>query len=557
MKRFAPHPLRVRAAVMAAALLAALAALSVPPAGPARAAAPDAGAAAVGYTLVGNQYREEASLGDCLRTFSGSTAVQVGACTAQGGATDYTSMRLWQAVDQGNGYVLLQNKYRADAGLGTCLRTLSGSDTVQVGDCAGQGGASDYTSMRLWRVVDQGAGRVQLQNKYRADAGLGTCLRTVSGADTVQVGACAAQGGTGDLASMRLWDDDAFAAAWPVRSVTGQKRALVMATHWNDAAPADPAAVEQAVLGSGYPSLRSYLQEVSGGQLDLTGDMLTGVDLGARPTGCDSTAIRAAATAAAQARGVDPASYDYLLVDISRTSACAWEGLASMPGNWILSNGVGYKTWMWTHEFGHNLGFTHSDTLKSCPVSGSTVLVGASCTVAGGDDPTDTMGGGGMHLYPVDYRQFAGWIPDAQVPKLSASGAYQLGVLGESGVQEYRIPRGDGSYLSLEYRRATPPYDDYAAGDPLVNGVIVRIVSSGSTVHNRLVDATPATATTDDAPLPVGGVLADEVASAGVRVCSVGTSGADLRVSVAGTTPPAATSCPRISSRGRNGGSGA
>ncbi|MFC5805795.1 hypothetical protein [Streptomyces formicae] len=155
-----------------------------------------------------------------------------------------------------------------------------------------------------------------------------------------------------------------------------------------------------------------------------------------------------------------------------------------------------------------------------------------------GDDPTDTMGGG-MHLYPVDYRQFAGWIPDSQVVRVAAGGSYRLGPLGVSGTQEYRIPRGDGSHLSLEFRPATPPYDDYTSTDPLVNGVIVRIVTSGATVHNRLVDTTPATATTADAPLAAGKTLADETANAAVTVCSVGAQGADLRVAVGGTTPPA------------------
>jgi hypothetical protein len=437
------------------------------------------------------------------------------------------------------GYSLMENKYRADAGLGTCLRTFNGNDTVQVGDCTAQGGASDYTSMRLWKAVDQGNGYVLLQNKYRADAGLGTCLRTFNGNDTVQLGDCTAQGGASDYTSMRLWKSAAFAGGWPTRPVTGPKRALVMATHWNDAAPADPAPIRQATLGDGSPSLRSYLQEVSGGLLDLTGDFLEDVGLGARPAGCDSTSILSSARAAAQARGVNPDAYDYLFVDISRHSACSFEGLAAQPGNWIISNGVGHKTWMWTHEFGHNLGFRHSSTLKNCPAAGTVTRVNSTCTQAGGDDPTDTMGGGGMHLYPVSYRQFAGWIPDAQVVAVQSGGRYALGVLGESGTQEYRIARGDGSYLSLEFRRPTPPYDDYTAGDPLVNGVIVRIVTSGGTMHNTLVDATPATATTADAPLAAGRTLADEIADAAVTVCSAGSQGADLRVAVGSTTPPA------------------
>lgn len=543
MNRFLAHLRSARPPAVTAALLAVLSVLSFAPASAApeqRDGESSTSALAAGYAVTENKYRADAGLGTCLRTFNGNDTVQVGDCTATGTPTDYSSMRQWQAVDQGNGYVLLQNKYKTDAGLGSCLRTFSGSADVRAGDCAGTGTPTDYTSMRLWQAVDQGNGYVLLQNKYRADAGLGTCLRTFNGNDGVQVGDCTGQGGATDYTSMRLWDSAAFGAAgWPTRPVTGRKRALVVATHWNDATSADPAAIRQATLGDGHPSLRSYLQEVSGGALDLTGDLLENVDLGARPAACDSGAIRSSARAAALARGVNPDTYDYFFVDISRHSECKFEGLASQPGNWIISNGVGHKTWMWTHEFGHDLGFQHSATLKNCPTAGTVTRVNSSCTQAGGDDPTDTMGGGGMHLYPVSYRQFAGWIPDAQVVGIGSTGSYSLGVLGESGTQEYRIARGDGTYLSLEFRRPTPPYDAYTDSDPLVNGVIVRIVTSGATMHNRLVDATPATTTTSDAPLAAGRTLVDEIADAAVTVCSVTAQGANLRVAVGSTTPPA------------------
>ncbi|MGW1729698.1 hypothetical protein [Streptomyces sp. NPDC001999] len=51
-------------------------------------------------------------------------------------------------------------------------------------------------------------------------------------------------------------------------------------------------------------------------------------------------------------------------------------------------------------------------------------------------------------------------------------------------------------------------------------------------------DATPATSTTDDAPLTAGRTLADEVADAAVTGCAVDAQGADLRIAVGGTTPP-------------------
>ncbi|MEU0940236.1 hypothetical protein [Embleya sp. NPDC005971] len=547
MKILSTRYVPVHAAFVAASVLAFLPVLSYPSAVAAQPRAhhpetsppaPDAPVdRAGGFSLVENKYKGDAGQARCLRTFNGNADVKIGDCNAQGGASDYTSMRQWKVVDGGNGYVLLENKYKGDAGQARCLRTFNGNADVKIGDCNAQGGASDYTSMRQWKVVDGGNGYVLLENKYKGDAGQARCLRTFNGNADVKIGDCNAQGGASDYTSMRQWKSDAFAGAWPSRPVVGKKRVLVMATHWTGTTPAEPGPIRQATLGNDYPSLRSYLKEVSRGKLDLSGDMLTDVDLGPRPEGCAS--IRSTAKEAARDQGVDPDSYDYLFVDISRHSACKFEGLASMPGNWIISNGVGHKTWMWTHEFGHNLGFQHSKTLKNCPVSGNVTTVNGDCTQTGGDDPTDTMGGGGMHLYPVDYRQFAGWLTGDEVVRVRSGGKYQLGVLGKNGVQEYRIPRGDGTYLSLEFRRPVPPYDDYAADDPLVNGIFVRIVKADGTIRNTLVDATPATPGTKDATLTSGKTLVDETAKSAVKVCSVNSQGADLRIAIGGSTPPA------------------
>nr|QLM04715.1 8-AzgI [Streptomyces pathocidini] len=239
---------------------------------------------------------------------------------------------------------------------------------------------------------------------------------------------------------------------------------------------------------------------------------------------------------AARNQGIDPANYDYLFVDITKHTGCNWGAQGSMPGNWIVSNAEGHKSWMWMHEFGHNLGFNHPLTLRGCPVSGDVTRINGSCTQGATDDPGDPVGGGGKRLYPASYRQYAGWLSGSQMIPIRTSGSYQLGVLGKDGVQEYRIDRGNGSTLSLEFRRPKPPYDDFASDDPLVNGVTVRIVS-GDGRHNTLVDATPATSSTKDAPLAAGKILVDEVAKAAVRVCSVGDNGADLRVAIGDTSP--------------------
>ncbi|MCX8956735.1 hypothetical protein EHW65_05425 [Erwinia psidii] len=132
-----------------------------------------------------------------------------------------------------------------------------------------------------------------------------------------------------------------------------------MATHFNGVTPNDPAATRKAVLGDGEnnASLRNYLKRASFGKLNFEGAFLENVNIGDRPSTCDTKGIIAAAITAVFALGKDTANYDYLFIDISRTPVCKWEGLAVTPVNWIISNNVGHKVWIWSHEFGPDLGF--------------------------------------------------------------------------------------------------------------------------------------------------------------------------------------------------------
>ncbi|WP_039058407.1 RICIN domain-containing protein [Enterobacter sp. Bisph1] len=163
----------------------------------------------VTYSTIISKYKEDAGKRKCLRTFSNNSSVSMGDCTALGGSTDYTSMRQWEIVQQSGGFFLLRNKYKRDANKGQCLRTFNGRDDVGVGDCNALGGATDYNSMRLWKIVENG-NYVQLQNKYTQDAVKPNCLRTFNNNDSVQMGSCRAQGGASDYTSMRQWMSDVF-----------------------------------------------------------------------------------------------------------------------------------------------------------------------------------------------------------------------------------------------------------------------------------------------------------------------------------------------------------
>ncbi|MBP0607416.1 carbohydrate-binding protein [Burkholderia sp. CpTa8-5] len=468
--------------------------------------------------------------GQCLAWRPADNAAVFAACDG-GAAQDWT-------FEPRDGFQRIVNT-GASAARGTkmCLHAAAG-DTgmgrVAVGVCS----EGDQT-MRDWRP-DRGLdGQVVFGNRYRVNTG-----RTAEVLAPRDGGAgVATQNLRGQPSS--IWKS-AVSIAPSQRPLLGDKSVLLMVTHFNDSKPADSEVVRKAVFGDGgdYASLRRYLEVASRGKLTLHGQTLESVNLGERPATCDSGAIRTAARNAALARGVNPDKFNYLFVDLPKMSNCGWGGLAATPGNWILSNASGHGYWMWSHEFGHNLGAKHPGSLVDCPTPGGTVEVGGACRAGKVDDPADTMGGGGRRLYPASYQLFAGWLGEADVPEIHADGTYRLAPLwGDApGAKAYRIARADGSTLWLEFRQPQRGFDDWKSDDPFVNGVIVRTVAhGGNVVTNTLVDAMPGSPSgMKDAPLMPGHALHDTLSGKIITVKSVGPDGAVVDVTNDGLLLPRA-----------------
>ncbi|MGS0896198.1 carbohydrate-binding protein [Burkholderia stagnalis] len=500
------------------ALAAAVSVLLVPSAG--LAAAPQ-------YAPLKNLERGDAQ---CFAWQPDSDAVGLAAC-------DGSAAQGWTMAADGS-YQRIRNAAAVAAGRDLCLRTHPDGEAgrVSLGTCGGDG----YQSMRMWLPEAGVDGRLVLRNKYRSDLGRKTdVLASLAGGDDV-----AMRDAAGIAARWRY----PLPVAAPRRPLSGSKSVLLMATHFNDAKPADPDAIRQAVFGDGddYASLRRYLEVASRGKLTIDGTMLKDVDLGQRPATCDSGAIRDAARKAARARGVNPDGFDYLFVDISKLNSCKWGGLAALPGSWILSNGNAHAYWMWSHEFGHTLGASHPGSLVDCPTPGGDVQIGSGCKQGKVDDPSDTMGGGGRRLYPVSYQLFAGWLSDADVPVIDAVGSYTLAPLWgqQGGAKGYRINRVDGSSLWLEFRQPQRGFDNWKTDDPFVNGVIVRTVAhnGGNSLKNTLVDTTPGSpGGMKDAPLMPGHSLHDTQSGKIITVRSAGPDGAVIDVRNDGLLLPQAS----------------
>jgi hypothetical protein len=452
----------------------------------------------------------------CLAV-SENNGVYVGVQTCVSGK----AAQQWRLVPDGR-YFRVRNAWSESQGRDDCLYASSDhAGTVKMGPCAG----AEYPTTRLWEGLPDGGGVFPLLNKHWSDLGRGASLQLTDNTVAMRPGL------------------DGPAARWrydgelplPQRVVTGERRVLLVAAHWDGVAPAPVEPIRKAVFGDGadYASLAHYVALASRGALRLSGETLADINLGEPPPDCSTSVIRERARAAARARGVDPDRFDYLFVDVPTTRTCGSGGVAGMPGNWVVSWGSGHAYWMWTHEFGHALGARHPDSLKGCPVDGNVVTLDARCVAGGIDDPSDTMGGGGRRMYPVDYQLFAGWLPESAVPLLTAPGTYRLAPLwSDGGRQGYRLRRADGSYLLLEFRRPQRGFDNWSADSPFVTGVIVRIQRYlGSTLRNTLVDTTPGSAAgMQDAPLTPGRSLDDTGAGRRITVLSADAGGAVVRI---------------------------
>ncbi|NTZ08167.1 carbohydrate-binding protein [Burkholderia metallica] len=486
-----------------------------------------AGAAEPASTTLTNLSRGD---GQCLAWRPADNAAVFAACDG-GAAQDWT-------FEPRDGFQrIVSTGASAARGTKMCLHSAAG-DTgmgrVAVGVCS----EGDQT-MHDWRPDHGLDGQMVFGNRYRANTG-----RTAEVLAPREGGAgVATQNLRGQPSS--IWKS-AVSIAPSQRPLLGDKSVLLMVTHFNDSKPADSEVVRKAVFGDGddYASLRRYLEVASRGKLTLHGQTLDSVDLGERPATCDAGAIRTAARNAALARGVNPDKFNYLFVDLPKMSHCGWGALAATPGNWILSNASGHGYWMWSHEFGHNLGAKHPGSLVDCPTPGGTVEVGGACRAGKIDDPADTMGGGGRRLYPASYQLFAGWLGAADVPEINTDGTYRLAPLwGDApGAKAYRIARADGSTLWLEFRQPQRGFDDWKSDDPFVNGVIVRTVAhGGNVVTNTLVDAMPGSpAGMKDAPLMPGHALHDTLSGKIITVQSVGPDGAVVDVTNDGLLLPRA-----------------
>lgn len=356
-------------------------------------------------------------------------------------------------------------------------------------------------------------------------------------------------------------NDDPLPDGINQRPIVGVKKVLVSVIHWQDGDTLNKPLIEKHTISTDPDSLRSYILAASLGKLTLDGQVISFTS-GPRPDTCKSGGNKSSLAAAegvkaAQANGLDPSSFDYLINVID----CGGGGSAVQPGRVMGIYGQAGSPHVYKHEFGHNLGYAHGNTYTRCPKNSETVSAPTDCHTVGFGDTGDSVSGGGT-LYPAFNRWYSGWLDASQAVTIKSTGIYSLGALGTSGPQLYLIERpGNGTrtrnFLSLEFRRPTF-FDNFSPNDNRVTGVWARfstLVYYSSYMINTQLDGTPETATTADPTLQPGRTLVDDAAGITVHVCATTSSDTEKLISVGinGEKPPSCSSSTPVLLTPKNG----
>jgi chitodextrinase len=312
-------------------------------------------------------------------------------------------------------------------------------------------------------------------------------------------------------------------------AATGPKSVAVLLFNFSNATaqPWTPAHVRGVVFDNSN-SVDEYLRDASYGQLSLNGDVHGWYTIDATNAGCAYTTWANQARSKATAAGVNLSAYQYVVYAFPQAASCGWAGLAYLPGTSSWINGA-MTLRVVSHEVSHNLGVHHASTLDC-----STGTFTGSCTQSEYGDPFTVMGSAQTRHHVNWHRAQLGWLPDVQT--VTASGTYLVTPAELSGSPRLvRVARNDGTYLNLEFRQPWGIFDNFSAGDPVVNGVSIRIAPSTSTiVQSKLVDASPSTTTFSDAALGVGKTVVDPTTGVSITTLSVGPSGASVSIQLPG-----------------------
>ncbi len=268
---------------------------------------------------------------------------------------------------------------------------------------------------------------------------------------------------------------------------------------------------------TGTNSANAFYQEESYGAISLTGklredgDVFGWFNLNTSTAGCPFMEWQSKAKEAAADAGIDLSGYQnliYMMPFQGLQGPCQWFGIAGLNSDWVMINGdFGVK--IVTHEMGHNFGLLHAGSW-TCTEGGVRVQISDTCTTTEYGDPFDTMGSTAARHSSGWNLAKLGFIGPENVETIESSGTYSMhsALHPTTEPTTLRIPRertvnGDvTSWYYLETREQGGVFENVT--DPSTTGVSIRVVEPGNSPETLLLDANPATATFEDAPLKSG-----------------------------------------------------
>lgn len=305
--------------------------------------------------------------------------------------------------------------------------------------------------------------------------------------------------------------------------------AVVLVNFADDTRQPWTTAQARSVVFDGTSSVNTYYQDASDGQVSLSGDVFGYVTVTKDNVGCDWSQWGADARSQAIAAGMPLGNYTYTVYAWPRTTLCGWAGLGYLPGTSSYIDGY-LDVRVVGHELGHNFGVHHASTMSCTDSAGAPIAISGTCSSNEYGDPYTIMGSS-SRLHNNWHRAQLGW--NMTTTTATTNGAYSLAPADAgSGVRLLRVPRGNDTFLNLEFRQTTGVFDTFSLTDPVTQGVSVRIApGTNQIVQSQLIDATPTNpASFADSSLKAGRSLTDPVSGATISVLSVSAAGAEVTI---------------------------
>lgn len=299
-------------------------------------------------------------------------------------------------------------------------------------------------------------------------------------------------------------------------------------------------------------SLRSFYRENTYNKVNFTGTYINPVEIIYTDDYCSQyyyTWIQEAQKKL-QELNINIKGYDHQIYMFPEPASCPHDALGEMNGSqiFVFDSFNSYTLGVFTHEIGHNLGMSHSNSTNCYPEQ---IAAETSCETFQYGEYYDVMGNMWMmpfpHLPHMNGLQKlkAGWIPQSNIAVVSSSKVYRVYNIEEetSQTQILKFPSqsSDSTYY-ISYRKAI----GYDASLP-------SLISSGASIHRlntydgstNILDMSPSTrAQTNgtfglisDGPLRNGQSFIDYINLIEVIQKSNTTNYVDIEVKVDGGKP--------------------